>query len=55
LGSLDVLVDVYATDGGATVVPNILRTSENTVKLEFAQPPANGEFRVVVIGVVVIG
>jgi hypothetical protein len=50
LNSADVVIEVFAVDGGATVIPNTARIDANTIRLEFGNPPATDEYRVVVIG-----
>lgn len=50
LGTLDVTVDVFKVSTGATVEPDILRTSVDEVTVEFTSAPSADEYRVVVVG-----
>jgi hypothetical protein len=49
LGTLDVLVQVYAKGDGAQVVVDNERTDVNTVTLHFAAVPTSGQYRCVVL------
>ena len=50
LGTLDVLVQVYAVADGSEVVVDNLRATTNTVTLNFSVAPSANAYRVVVIG-----
>ena len=50
LGTLDVLVQVYALSDGSEVVVDNLRATTNTVTIAFAVAPSANAYRVVVIG-----
>jgi len=50
LGTLDVLVQIYAVADGSEVVVDNLRATTNTVTLNFSVAPSANAYRVVVIG-----
>ena len=50
LGTLDVLVQVYAVADGSEVTVDNLRATTNTVTLNFAVAPSANAYRVVIIG-----
>jgi len=50
LGTLDVLVQIYAVADGSEVVVDNLRATTNTVTLNFSVAPTANAYRVVVIG-----
>jgi hypothetical protein len=50
LGTLDVLVQVYAVADGSEVTVDNLRATTNTVTLNFAVAPSANAYRVVIVG-----
>lgn len=50
LGTLDVIVQVYAVSDGSEVLVDQLRATTNTVTINFASAPSANAYRVVVIG-----
>ena len=50
LGTLDVVVEVYANSGGAKVEVDVSHATTNTVTVVFAVAPASNAYRVVVHG-----
>ena len=50
LGTLDVLVQVYAVSDGSEVIVDNLRASTNTVTLNFSVAPSANAYRVVIVG-----
>lgn len=52
LGTKDLAVNIYATNGSQPdIIADVYRIDADTIRLDFAVPPALGEFRVVLIGV----
>jgi hypothetical protein len=50
LGSGDVLVEVFRSDDGSSVIPDVARLDANRVRIRFASAPAADEYRVVIVG-----
>ena len=50
LGSLDVVVALYANSGGAEVEPDVTHATTNTITLGFTVAPTSNQYRVVVLG-----
>lgn len=50
LGTMDVTVSVIEAASGDVVLAGVTITSENTINVEFRDPPATNQYRVVVFG-----
>jgi hypothetical protein len=50
LGTGDVLVEVFRSDDGSSVIPDVTRLDEGRVRIRFDTAPASDEYRVVIVG-----